>query len=183
MSRRTKYIIAALFLVLLTVPVVYLFLTWSPERPLRFRLLTPQPKLGEIWTQRCTFEIENTSAVSIYLLKAGWEEVSDPGMQDTYYGSLLNVSHPGLTGPGFYGSQALELAPHSTVRVESDMGFDPFGGPEVERAMIHHSWVSHPKYVACAMLDDLFTQLPKSLQRFHPTPKLNEDIIPLEPAP
>jgi len=38
MSRRTKLLVAALFLVPFTILVVALFLTWAPANPLRIRM-------------------------------------------------------------------------------------------------------------------------------------------------
>jgi hypothetical protein len=44
MSRRTKLIITAIFLVLLGIPVVYTVLTWSIEPPLSFRCVAALPE-------------------------------------------------------------------------------------------------------------------------------------------
>jgi hypothetical protein len=72
MSRRTKLITTALFLVLLAIPAAYVAFTWSPENPLRIRItsaggnapLTIQP-LGYYVLP---VEVKNTSSTPVNLV-------------------------------------------------------------------------------------------------------------------
>ena len=71
MSRRTKLLIAASFLVLLGIPVVYLVLTWSPVNPLEARLISsPGPASasdsGDGIATPFIIEVKNTSPVPIH---------------------------------------------------------------------------------------------------------------------
>jgi hypothetical protein len=63
MSRRTKLIIVALFLVLLGIPVWHVGRNWNPPSPLRFRLVSQQSMQDESGFQWEELEIEvlNTS--------------------------------------------------------------------------------------------------------------------------
>ncbi|QIF01984.1 hypothetical protein [Roseimicrobium sp. ORNL1] len=75
MSRRTKLLITALFLVLLGIPVGYAILFWSVDQPLRFRCVTalPQemaqghPMMPPETVIPLIFEVENTKPYPVYL--------------------------------------------------------------------------------------------------------------------
>ncbi|QIF01983.1 hypothetical protein [Roseimicrobium sp. ORNL1] len=74
MSRRAKLLITALFIVLLTVPVVYGCLFWSIEQPLRFRCITVLPEdTGKLLISLphepvvpFIFEVQNTRPYPVY---------------------------------------------------------------------------------------------------------------------
>jgi hypothetical protein len=75
MSRRTKFLITALFLVLLAIPVAYVAYTWEPANPLRVRVLridTPSVHSGEPSHRMVHLEMRNSSsAATIRLGYAG----------------------------------------------------------------------------------------------------------------
>ncbi|QIF01988.1 hypothetical protein [Roseimicrobium sp. ORNL1] len=71
MSRRTKLLITALFLVLLGILAVYLFQSWKPENPLRFQVVSvtsPTPATGRQYhPYLLEFTVTNTSRVPMTL--------------------------------------------------------------------------------------------------------------------
>ncbi|MEZ0275525.1 MAG: hypothetical protein ACAH88_11530 [Roseimicrobium sp.] len=90
MSRSTKYIIAAVFLVLLSIPVVYVVLTWHPRSPLTFRLVGQEMK-----TDRDGFplrvldiEITNSSEVPISLHAAMVHDGPHISLERGYLGEV-----------------------------------------------------------------------------------------------
>ncbi|RBP36946.1 hypothetical protein DES53_11587 [Roseimicrobium gellanilyticum] len=73
MSRRIKFLILALFLVLLAIPLVHLFLTWSPANPLRFQVLSQRnlpEQPGSLVHRELHIEVRNTSSTAIRLAYA-----------------------------------------------------------------------------------------------------------------
>ncbi|QIF01951.1 hypothetical protein [Roseimicrobium sp. ORNL1] len=69
MSRRTKLIIAALFLVLLAVPAAYVALTWHPAFPLRFHLesIDSEPLEEDPRYRGLRVRVENTSPIPVHI--------------------------------------------------------------------------------------------------------------------
>jgi hypothetical protein len=68
MSRRTKLLILAIFLVLMAIPAVHFYFHWRPENPLRFQLV----KAGSSsplnpHDQRVPVIVRNSSATPIHL--------------------------------------------------------------------------------------------------------------------
>jgi hypothetical protein len=78
MSRRTKVILLAIFVVLLGLPTIYVALTWHPPNPLRFRLLAVYPdgtlSGGE---KLLRIRIENTSIAPVQFDCAAIDPRSD----------------------------------------------------------------------------------------------------------
>ena len=67
MSRRAKLLIAALFLVLLGIPVVYAILTWSIDSPLRFRCVAALPEDEATVTDLLFYQGLTQEAVALHL--------------------------------------------------------------------------------------------------------------------
>ncbi|QIF01989.1 hypothetical protein [Roseimicrobium sp. ORNL1] len=77
MSRRPSITILSVFLVLLGIPMVYLFLSWDPGNPIRFRVVavtpaTPAPGLPE-YPFLVEFTVTNTTLVPLTLRSARLE--------------------------------------------------------------------------------------------------------------
>jgi hypothetical protein len=72
MSRRTKVIIAVLFLTLAAIPLVHTILTWHATEPLRFRLAGHElVQTGNFAPHRILhLEVENTSSTKVMLIFA-----------------------------------------------------------------------------------------------------------------
>ncbi|RBP36940.1 hypothetical protein DES53_11581 [Roseimicrobium gellanilyticum] len=70
MSRRSKLLITALFLVLLGIPIGYVLYGWNVPEPLRFRVVAhevePEVPVPET-THHLRIEVQNTSSVPVYL--------------------------------------------------------------------------------------------------------------------
>jgi hypothetical protein len=178
MSRRTKLIITALFLVLLGIPTIYVVLTWHAVNPLRFRLVSPPPKPGDDRPRTMEFEVENTSAASIHVLIALWDESPEPGKLGALRGSLLSRLNPGPDG-----LVRLTVPARSTLRFVSEIEYmSDTEGLHVESAQIQYGWFSHPKYLTSRALDWISSFLPESPQRHYYMYNPDEDIAPLELA-
>ena len=176
MSRRTKLLITTIFLVLLAIPAVYLVLTWSPERPLRFRLvdLPPPLPIQDSALQYLDCEVENTSAVPIFLYVTLVE--SRFGPPSDLIGRLL-PSDPygrGDTGP-------TEIPARSTVRFQSAVPHQ-LGIPASWRDRVHirHTWQSRSEHQASRVIRWVRTRLPEFMGRHVPDIRYHEDFTPLE---
>jgi hypothetical protein len=78
MSRRTKLIILALFLVLLAIPAACVALTWSPDDTLRFRidhLVPPSTEHPDAY-RKLRVSIENTSSAPVHFYGAAMTDES-----------------------------------------------------------------------------------------------------------
>lgn len=148
MSRRTKLIITALFLVLVSIPVVYVVLTWSPAEPLRFRVVGDRtvetPRDGR--TRRVLeIEIENTSMVPVQTMSGSLILRDQDGEHDVGPAGLLNIVIP----------HSRNLAPviipsHSSIRREAWLDAyehrDPFIlKASLQGATIQYWWHSATK--------------------------------------
>jgi hypothetical protein len=76
MSRRTKLIITALFLVLLAIPVWHVASNWNPPNPLRFRLVSREKDGNH--SERVVIEAINTSTAPRYIQSAVLKRVQEP---------------------------------------------------------------------------------------------------------
>jgi hypothetical protein len=69
MSRRTKLLITALFLVLLAIPAAYVAVTWRTPNPLRFHIVAyHEPSSPEAWPEygKLDLMVENTSNLPVH---------------------------------------------------------------------------------------------------------------------
>jgi hypothetical protein len=86
MSRRTKLIILAVFLVLLAIPTIYIALTWHPAFPLRFVVesIDPEPMKGSSY-RHLHVRVENTGPVPVHFYG---------GFMYAIYGPVSNPENP-----------------------------------------------------------------------------------------
>ncbi|RBP36972.1 hypothetical protein DES53_115113 [Roseimicrobium gellanilyticum] len=118
MSRRTKFILSGLFLLLLGVPVVYLFLTWSPENSFRIRVDTATPMeagpatAGGEARVMLSLLVENTGSAPMHLLGIWHEDDLDAASDARVRASMNSPLHLAQ----IKAWTAETIPPHSTQR-------------------------------------------------------------------
>lgn len=167
MSRRTKYIIAALFLVLLTIPVVYLVLTWSPANPLRFRV---EPSTYPDTAGDFQVVIENTSSVTVEVQHfwASFHDDLPPGAP--------RVSRRS----GCWVEQS--IAPGASLRtswIVPPLALQTHKGAH----WVEYHWRSHAQYTTQRIIDWLTNPLPAYLRHRVPSVPPNLDLAPTPTLP
>jgi hypothetical protein len=119
MSRRTKLIITAIFLVLLSIPAIHLARIWHPKNPLRFQLAehaegweSDPPSVGTYTT--IYIKVTNTSAASIYLDTAELMSDDTPPGENPSMGYLHLMLPKDLESHVKAGGE-LMIPPHGTL--------------------------------------------------------------------
>jgi hypothetical protein len=191
MSRRTKLLITALFIVLLGIPLAYVALTWSPENPLRFSIVTQAlPPAGDERPRErvLVVEVRNTSSVPVYLSDA--KLVAFDASRGRRH--VLVELEKFLLGPesmSNYDPFAPRLAPipprsvrQTTVHMPTATADQfPHTNPTVE-----YVYLSKTKHRAFDLAEWLQVRVPLRFSGHVPTPRTDAASIPLEyplPAP
>lgn len=194
MSRRTRLGFLALFLGLTAVPMVYLFLTWAPEDPLRFRLTRAS---GQAHAAIPLYEVEitNTRGVPIRLhdgtlwmhYGSAWD--SQPGAilpgRERFFAQLdidATVhgwsSTPGSAGrrpkaaPIYYrlhSTRSITIPSHGTRRIPIRILDGPGLIPQEGELRIRYTWISMPRDLTRRMASSLRRHLPDPWQPRLPT--------------
>lgn len=171
MSRRTKLWIAAVFVLLMSGPIIYLSLAWSPENPLRFRVVDPQAA-----SQDAVFEVENTTSFPMVLRGAelGRQDLRTMNLGDvrtrTQDPSLLNAD-----------GTSIELKGGQRIRVVANMSEAWHRDATEHGAKVEYYWCSAAEYWVTMRLEKVSIFVPERIWGFIPQPKLSRDTIPLEP--
>ncbi|QIF01955.1 hypothetical protein [Roseimicrobium sp. ORNL1] len=122
MSRRTKLIILAVFLVLLAIPAAYVALTWSPKDPLRVRLISmDMPGEQDPFKQMTMrMELENTSTVPIFVGDVVFRARRKTGVNGDPMFQRIYLFSPDGSSNWFH-----TIAPRSTQLFSADVtGYD-----------------------------------------------------------
>jgi hypothetical protein len=140
MSRRTKLLITALFLVLLAIPIAYVALTWTVKKPLRVRYVglgEPEMSLLSPFNSRRTLlvpvqlELENTAFAPIYISQVTLDLDGTRGLADPL--QVFAGDEPLSPGPipvgGFMRGQAL-VTPETARSIQ------------VSEMQLHYEWVT-----------------------------------------
>ncbi|RBP45425.1 hypothetical protein DES53_103424 [Roseimicrobium gellanilyticum] len=178
MSRRVKWWIAAIFLLLLTGPVVYLALAWSPENPLRFRVTDPLTAAAAdpTYPQLVEIEVENTTRFPLVFFMA------DVGREDMRISTLGNI-HLRDQQPSVLNRDAMgvELRGGQRTRLVADMSTQWHREASDHGAKVKYHWCSGAEYWLVMRLAKVVMILPDSVQRFIPSPRPSTDTTPLDP--
>jgi hypothetical protein len=178
MSRRTKLLITALFLVLMSIPVIHLTRTWQPENPLRFHVVGE--RIGEVPPYRekirvLTLEIENTSAASV-VLGYGYVEPAEAQERPRILGMLGAL----VEARGAY-DLPMTIGPHKGILCE--LMFEegvPHDTP-LENVVLDYSWRSTTLKRAQEISAWLHGKLPQNIAQHLPIPETSMDTQPLRP--
>ena len=181
MSRRTKLIILALFLVLLAIPTAYLALTWSPDNPLRFRLVSQKISVDDPFKHlSMQVEVQNTESVAIYLNEVEFSARWKPGASgDTVlpvFAQRLLLHESGSPAHWPY-----IIAPNSSHQFTTGVdGYDE-KTVDMDSAEIRYEFRSDSKHCATELYDRIFRHIPESIGQHIPRPSLdNAAAAPLE---
>ncbi|MEZ0277254.1 MAG: hypothetical protein ACAH88_20245 [Roseimicrobium sp.] len=181
MSRRTKLIILAIFLVLLAIPAAYVICTWHPENPLRFHPVEQveiEP-LGVAKDRVFAVSVENTSHAPVRLVLAfpSWRSRIHEGRED------LGVIRPSYQEHDFRSDKEYLLIPprtsrRCTVRVQLE---DVTSFPSTETGMqTSYYWYSDTRGHLVDACDWLREHAPRALHSVIPTFYLHGDETQLQ---
>lgn len=179
MSRRTKLLIIGLFLVPLGIIVAHGILTWRPENPLRFRVVTIQgaPARFAEYTTQLGVHVENSSSATIYLKSA--HILSRDG-------SDWGKGHHGFSewaGEGVRVGEELEfisIPPHSSIRANLFVTEDRMEDAKAGRLSVRYFWISSTRDTMASACLWLYGHCPERFQSSLPTPPDYAcDITPL----
>jgi hypothetical protein len=153
MSRRTKLLIAALFLVLLSIPVGYILLTWSPANPLRFRLIGPEPSAGQVVNETTWYEIEvrNTSCVDIQMFDTNVISLDPTGKPLRSIGTLQTRTTSPLYYWGYTSVPAYGTIRSRTLIADQDIPYITAGDVRVNYNCVsqtRHLWMNVQRWIS-----------------------------------
>jgi hypothetical protein len=174
MSRRTKLLITALFLVLLAIPAVYVIATWSVEHPLRFRCISALP---EEMVQRSSslppqpmvpfiFEVRNTKSYPVHFhgvsVRAYNPKSPMPGKYDPMDYRMRDVRDKSIwAAPMVY----LGVIPaHGTTCFEILVSPDRAAKFESGEIKLAYHWASRPRKLAWDVHNWVVRRLPRKDQ-------------------
>ncbi|RBP36933.1 hypothetical protein DES53_11574 [Roseimicrobium gellanilyticum] len=181
MSRRTKLIILGIFLVLLSIPGIYLFLTWEVEKPLRFRLVGKELESIIGTAESGDFvriEVINTTATGVEMTAAGVED-GDAPPGTTFAGIIHHMDARPL--PGSSASESMLSAHgHFIFFMKLEKTDNPVNQQNLR---IAYGYLTRSKRRALALHDAIEPYLPKFLEGRIPLPVESYEQTLLEPAP
>jgi hypothetical protein len=178
MSRRAKRFTIALFLILLTVPVLYLAFSWRPADPLEFQASAYWPNPDETAAENTNSQgtidvlVVNKSHFPIRFYNGYLERVDDPAPSSVVFQHTAPIEDSYITIP-----------PGKFVRAKSgtwDSRGQPDGGIRSPGIKVRYYWLSAPR----AYFDDWLAwwhyKRNPGLFRF---PQFHEAHAPLIPPP
>jgi hypothetical protein len=142
MSRRTNLIIAAIFLVLLAIPVAYIALTWSPKNPFRVRLISMEMPEEQDPFKAMTMhmEVENTSSVSIHFGDAAFRARRKDGAKSAPIFQRILLYSQDDPDRWMY-----TIAPHSRRRFSAEVTDYDHATVDLDSAEMVYLYESHTK--------------------------------------
>lgn len=187
MSRRTKLLVTAVFLMLLAVPVAYIFLTWHPENPLRFEVVEHAPGMEtEVDTESAYttiyVKITNTSSSTIHTYSDFVLNDRPPPGENPYRGMIEFETHADGR-PRVYLGEGFQFPPecvcYATCLIHPDevhlwrsRGYTDF--------TVVYSWCSSPRVYALQACTWLRSRLPESFRSIIPEIETEQQRTPLE---
>jgi hypothetical protein len=174
MSRRAKLLLTALFLVLLGIPMVYLFLSWEPENPLRFRLLEEKVVIdpdGKNCHAIVRMEVRNTSLAAVQFIWGTFTGESSAG--EVIFQAAITDYIPSR------GTIQMEISSVDFLTT-ADLRLVHPGEFHIKEGSMQYEWSSRSQAWAGTACDWLRMRLPASLVRFVPGLATLEDVIDVE---
>lgn len=178
MSRRAKRWIAAIFVLLTTGLMVYLTLAWSPDNPLRFRVVHPRGAAAADPSvpQEVVVEVENTTSFPLLFITA------DVGREDIHMMNMGSIRMHGQT-PALLNAEGtgMELKGGQRILVVANMSKAWHRDATEYGARVRYRWCSKAEYWFTMRWVQVATLLPQRLWEFIPYPTPSNDNVPLEP--
>ncbi|RBP36961.1 hypothetical protein DES53_115102 [Roseimicrobium gellanilyticum] len=190
MSRRTKLIIAAIFLALLGIPAIHIVHVWHPENPLRFQMVEEVPWMWSdppVATHFKTIfvKVTNISETPIYMASATLMRMQSALGQRPDIGSI-NLMRPPEMERTFGAYDSLRVPPHGSLYA---MGYVP---PEEVPALrekettgitMAYIWCAYPRLHLRKACEWLRIRLPEAFDPVIPEVEFGRDHSPLNPLP
>jgi hypothetical protein len=178
MSRHTRLWLSAVFVLLMTGPIIYLVASWSPENPLRFRVVDPKTEAAAdpTYPQLVEIEVENTTRFPLVFLMA------EVGRQDmrimTLGGIYLRDQQPSVLNRDATG---VELRGGERVRLVADLSTNWYREAAEHHGKVKYHWCSAAEFWLGTRWGKLVANLPAGMQGFIPHPEPSRDSTPLDP--
>ncbi|QIF01954.1 hypothetical protein [Roseimicrobium sp. ORNL1] len=183
MSRRTKLIILALFLVLLAIPAAYVALTWHPQNPLHFHLerIHQASELDHKGGRRLRIRVENSSHAEIHLFKVLMEEQGNsPDWVD--HSGFINAESQREQGIQVQ-EHAIIIPPRSTIHLTGYLRPELLSSAQQGRIAAHYYWNSQIIRKSERGMRWFNQHSPRMLRNLIFLPEYLVDEAPLESAP
>ncbi|MEZ0275295.1 MAG: hypothetical protein ACAH88_10355 [Roseimicrobium sp.] len=185
MSRRTKLIITAIFLVLLGIPLAHVFWSWRPENPLCFSIVAqtlPSFGHGPFRERVLVVEVRNTSHVPVYLSDAKLLAFNPSRGRRHVFVELEKF----LLGPGStsaydpFKPRLAPIPPGGIRRTEVHVPDDAASQFHHTAPTIDYVYFSETKHTAFDLSRWLMEKVPLRFARHVPKPRTDTATIPLE---
>jgi hypothetical protein len=177
MSRRTKLLITALFLVLLAIPTVYITFTWNPQEPWRARIVEVQDEQGGE-KKKLVIEVENISSVPLCIYIAVVEGPSAPPDQ-SFPPSLEPLGPTAPSPPGWGVPHTLHVPSHQVRRFHITVSRADWEAMPESAWAVGLVWASGTKHRATTAFLWLQSHVPRSWEDHVPFPSLSDSNLPL----
>ncbi|QIF01967.1 hypothetical protein [Roseimicrobium sp. ORNL1] len=180
MSRRAKFLLLTPLFLLLGIVVVYVFVSWHPANPLRFRVV--DASLPSLWQYhedtQITVAVENVTSTPIYLRyltlpSPPWV----PGTRKVCGSVVSREQHRHRVGA--QGNYLLVPA-HSTIHVAGLVMNERLEDARAGRLRASYTWMSRLKYRCSTFSEWCGRRVPQKLSRYLPRPSHGVDECPLE---
>lgn len=180
MPRRAKLIILGLFLVLLSIAGVQLVFTWSPEEPLRFRYVPPEPGtapwMRSLGTVAVDLVAENHSSTPVHVF-ASWY-LTDPPPDTSIDKWLMTISVKDKLGDP---RQTSTLIPaHGSARITVDLTPESRDYLNQGNGWMGYAFHSSTKTAVTRGTHWLASLLPEGFRKQFPKPSLDCGLAPIQ---
>lgn len=187
MSRRTKLLITAVFLVLLAVPVVYVAISWHPPNPLRFRLQSSVsdsevmggPALAGYFIVQVS--IENRTPFPMYFKGAAGSAPHGPHVfRDAPSVFIFSEDMRGRLDAPFTGMQQTLIPAYGEIDVTGLLAPELKNSIHEGAILIHGDWQSRTRELATNAAFWIRTHNPHWVPDIFPALPPTEETMPLE---
>jgi hypothetical protein len=189
MSRRTKRIILASFLLLLSATVGTIILTWTTPNPLRFRAIechnaSSPGQTFQTWKVRMV--VENVSHIPVYLFEAELRKPQPHMKSRKLHPAFAPVPKP-IIGPVEFDPQTVPYPHFSTLIPPGQTREcyfymypkkDPVGW--IQDIDVHYSWISYTASKADHLRARLRKMVPEHWRSHIPRRLYERDITPMD---
>lgn len=178
MPRRAKIWICAVFVLLMAGLLVYLRLAWSPNNPLRFRVVDPQAVAAANASvyHRVVIEVENTSNFPLVLYVG---EIGRSDWRTKTLGSIwpFDQDRSLLDASG----DCIKLGGREHIQVAAGMNGEWHKRATEHGADVRYVWCSTAEHWVGKQWHRITQKIPDRVRESLPYPKQSVDTAPLEP--
>ncbi|RBP36983.1 hypothetical protein DES53_115124 [Roseimicrobium gellanilyticum] len=177
MFRRPKLLITAILLLAFSIAVGDLMVNWSPQKPLRFRIIPPSSEkleksfsAGTAQVGGYQVDVENTTGATIHLLRAELVSPEDSDGSRVHFSIVQTMSAA--------SEDDLVIPPHGSRRLVLEM-FEATYVTGLARSEMTYTFLSRSKENYLDLLDYVSGKWPHTVSsRWYP--HVDGDFVPVE---